>query len=729
MPVTPDDIKRFAPTLRFHPDEKFFPCSIEYLLQDSIFFYGSSTKANPSQQDLIDLTANLDATGKELAYVLVNSSQYQGQGLDAGGKIAAPVYVAVQDFSNYSEINYLILYAAQGGQTCRALRAGTEFDFISNDYGKHQGDLERVCVRITKDSSNTWQLLHVGYEADGDMLWYPGGRFTILPGQPNNPIVHVALNGHGSWNFFHVGGRVVLDEVPGIVAVTSNLSDQGFQWNLADATIITVGLDQSGNPTNALQPWSAFKGRLGVAQTNALTGATHFDGSGLSDLDWEFVRENDKIGTRWGKIPEKARYGNGATGLGTRSYMMPPAADQAIGLCQFHVQEPVLGLATGPYLALAAGDFSVDGQGDLVHCLPFGTNDSSMTITLVCADQATGALSLSNQSVFSEVPAAVAWLTDDFDGDGKAELVQVSNVLSWVAFNMFKPDSSGAWTRGANVTSSLQAASFWLSGDFDNDGKAEIAQVFGGGTALGLVVYKLNSGKIDSNCSNSSLTQMAGGLAWLAGNFMGDGRARLAQCAIGSNAVSMAITLYGLSNNVLSEEQQSDNIPSSVAVSNFQWLTGDVDDDGKTEIVQLCWMVAPGESVTVTAVAFGQNAGGTAMAVEAAGTFTAPVGPGTGRFSVPIVPIGAVVADIDGDHRDEIVWCLSVWGRLGFVVFDQDAGSTTLTSTWVPIGEYIGAALEDLSAWRVLLRPNGNPLLAQLTNSNKSLNSIIYTSL
>ena len=131
---------------------------------------------NPTQ-------ATLGAHPNESYYVKIDPAQYPGQSIPS-----APMYYAVQEQGDSVTIHYPILYANQTGQTCRALRLGTEFDCSLETLGYHQGDFERFNITLQR-SNNTYSITQVGFEAHGNLVTYSPDQ--VKWEENTHAIVHV----------------------------------------------------------------------------------------------------------------------------------------------------------------------------------------------------------------------------------------------------------------------------------------------------------------------------------------------------------------------------------------------------------------------------------------------------------------------------------------------------------------------------------------------------------
>lgn len=169
-------IRSHCPTFTFHPNEQFFPCSIEHLLQGSTLTQRARgtqdnvepVKSNPSPDELGDFV-----DGQKEYFVSIAPAQLQGHA-PAGNSINAPVYVALVEVDDsFIDIYYISLYAFQGSATFRCCpKIGHKNNVIAHEFGRHQGDIEHCIVR--SDTTFT-RVLSVGYEAHDKIAWFfPG---------------------------------------------------------------------------------------------------------------------------------------------------------------------------------------------------------------------------------------------------------------------------------------------------------------------------------------------------------------------------------------------------------------------------------------------------------------------------------------------------------------------------------------------------------------------------
>ena len=634
MTISIDVVRQFAPLIYFHTNERFFPCSIEYLLQ------GATLNDRNAGQSLANPTQGmLAANSGENWYVKINPSQYGGQGT------SAPIYYAVQGFESYIDINYIVLYAYQGGQTCRALRAGTPFNCIVETLGIHQGDLERIAVRIAKGADGSYRAVQVEYEAHGNKRVYPTDRVRW---EGSHPVAHAALNGHSFWNTFDaaVGDRYDELTIPGVVSVTSALAD-GPVWRPSDFR----KLEMKGGLPQGDQLWAAFKGRLGDQQTNSLESATYFDGSNLSSWDWAFVKIVNFGAVVGGQYSDDIRKGNGPGGPGGRDWVeSPPTAGM------IYVQaRGQMGEGAGA-VAWLRGPFTRPDRDQIVQCWD---NGSRLGVIVYGADGSGGLRELWGSADMGAGAGAVSWLVGDFNGDGRREIAQCWSNDSRLGMIVYGSDGgAGLKTLWANADMGQgMGAVSWQVGDYNGDGKDEIVQCWENSNKLGMIVYGSDGGAgLKTIWGTDDLGEGPGAVRWLVGDINGDGRDEIVQCW--GNGSKLGMIVYGADGSGgLRELWGSADMGQGVGA--VSWLVGDFNGDGRREIAQ-CW----GNDSKLAMIVYGSDGGAGLKTLWA----TADMGQGVGAVSWQ-------VGDYNGDGKDEIVQCWGNGNKLGMIVYGSDGGA------------------------------------------------------
>ncbi len=292
-------LERYAPIVHFHPLERYFPCSLEWLLEHCCLRHTRTSLRilQPTQSDLLAHWQAQHPDGST-PYLDIASSGY------AGHLESAPSYVTVQEWDDCYEITYLMLYAYQGPQTARWHWSRQPYDCLIRDLGRHQGDLEWVSLSLDKDSLRP---LEIGLQAHGKVRTV---SWSECPRRQDHPLVRVALHGHAC-ALQGEPDRVVHRCLGGFLSICDLFRDGGEVWR---PSLRHLGLDTQGEPLGG-EVWSKFQGRIGRPLDNHFRRMTRLDGAPvglLPRLFGRFVRLADARG--W--LPRSIGHAEGTPGLG-----------------------------------------------------------------------------------------------------------------------------------------------------------------------------------------------------------------------------------------------------------------------------------------------------------------------------------------------------------------------------------------------------------------------------
>ena len=217
------------------------------------------------------------------------------------------------------------------------------------------------------------------------------------------------------------------------------------------------------------------------------------------------------------------------------------------------------------------GDFNGDGKSEIVQAwgddlnfIMYGSDGAGGMKVLWTGDMGQGS-------------GAVRWLVGDFDGDGQAEIIQAwGQDLNFIVY-----DSDGAGGLTTQWTGDMgqgSGAVSWLVGDFNGDGKAEIVQAWG--NDLNFIMYGNDSANGMKVLWTGDMGQGSGAVRWLVGDFNGDGKAEIVQ-AWGDD---LNFIMYGSDGaGGLQTLWTGDMGQGSGAVT---WLVADINGTGTQQIIQ-----------------------------------------------------------------------------------------------------------------------------------------------
>ena len=247
---------------------------------------------------------------------------------------------------------------------------------------------------------------------------------------------------------------------------------------------------------------------------------------------------------------------------------------------------------------------------------------------------------------------ALTWLTGDVNGDGKAEIIQLWNhggnlamiIYGWSANTLTTLFANGNMGQGADAIT-------FLIGDVNGDGRAEIIQLWNnGGFKLGMIVYGWDKDAMKTIFANGDMGARTGSPGWLVGDVNGDGRAEIVQPWADFGGGPLGMTVYGWVKDGMTTVFTNPRMgQGSGAVS---WLIGDVNGDGRAEVIQP-WS----DGGTLAMIIYGWSKD--AM---------------TTLWSSPNMQEGSravqwLIGDIDGDGHPEVVQLWDNGGALGMIIY------------------------------------------------------------
>ncbi|WP_208752268.1 FG-GAP-like repeat-containing protein [Corallococcus carmarthensis] len=374
----------------------------------------------------------------------------------------------------------------------------------------------------------------------------------------------------------------------------------------------------------------------------------------------------------------------------------------------------------GPYDA-----FSV-----MNYCNPWWNNDGELSALdvegaqLVYGATRTGFAATWATSNIGDGPIANAWLDADLDGDGRGEVLQAFNNNGALGFIVYRWNGSAmtrAWAT-SNIGQGSNAVA-WLINDVDGDGRDEVVQAFNISGRLGFNVYRWNGSGLVQLWGTPNIGQGSGAVAWLSSDVDGDGRDEIVQAFNNTNG-ALGFIIYRWNGSGLVQLWGTPNIgQGSTAVA---WRTGDVDGDGRQEIIQ-----AFNNNGALGFIVYRWNGSGLVQLWT-----TSNVGQGSNA-------VAWLIADVDGDGRDELVQSFqnTATDGLGFILYrwngglqpawtTRDSGQGWRAVSWKSADVDGDGRQELIQAWDnngtlglTVYRWNGSRLMTQFRKANTGYGS------
>jgi hypothetical protein len=252
------------------------------------------------------------------------------------------------------------------------------------------------------------------------------------------------------------------------------------------------------------------------------------------------------------------------------------------------------GLAAQPGVKAVPGDFNGDGHADLALVGGSGWT----TVPVAFGTSTAGTYTLSNVAFagLGAFPtfasqAGVKAVAGDFDGDGKSDIALTGGSL-WNTIPFARSNGDGTFTLNSGKT----LASFpglatvagvkAVAGDFNGDGKADIALV--GGSGWGNIPLALGDGTGGFSFFNPVVASFPGwasaaGAQAVSGDFDGDGCSDIALTGGNWSTIPVALSVKATHNFTVFNQMVS-NFPSWAFEAGAQAVAGDFNKDGKADI-------------------------------------------------------------------------------------------------------------------------------------------------
>jgi len=233
-------VDKWSPIIYHHPDEKYYPVSIDWLMANSALIDFSDSKTpiinSPiTNKDIYNLSKKYNFEIKTDGSILFAFGNELHRGEQPTRNI--PCYALLRDTKDKIYITYIFLYGYNG-----------EYPILGLTYaGYHPADIEHMTVELNQKG----ELIRVMYSAHGtkDGRWI---KASEVPMENNKIVTYMALNGHGLYPqegiAFRLGG------------LANDYLGKGSKWEPKSQIIF---LPNDPNFEVNTMGWVAYNGRLG----------------------------------------------------------------------------------------------------------------------------------------------------------------------------------------------------------------------------------------------------------------------------------------------------------------------------------------------------------------------------------------------------------------------------------------------------------------------------------
>ncbi|MFP4598216.1 MAG: Vps62-related protein [Persicimonas sp.] len=251
-PSIEETIERFAPEVRFHPRERYFPSSVSWFIERSeLRVDGEQAPGAPTLAEGQTSASILPTLAMEKQkskrfdpkrYFLEIAGDADEERVRQGNLDSAQTYVHFRETSDGSagyDIQYWFFYPYSG-----PLMGGPAG-------GAHEGDWEHITVRVDSSRQNIQKIFYACHVSEGRWLDPKQVRFD----QGDHPVVYSARYGHASYPRAGVHSRGFLP--------ADRTADGGARWKTWNSVEL-VAVDGEALPE---KKWMRFAGRWGQVGT------------------------------------------------------------------------------------------------------------------------------------------------------------------------------------------------------------------------------------------------------------------------------------------------------------------------------------------------------------------------------------------------------------------------------------------------------------------------------
>lgn len=224
------------------------------------------------------------------------------------------------------------------------------------------------------------------------------------------------------------------------------------------------------------------------------------------------------------------------------------------------------------------GDFNGDGKADLVNIF----NDGGLMSTDVHMNNGTGSQMQRWETKVGGFWDTQKWATGDFNGDRKDDLVNIFNDNGLMSADVHLSNGTGfqslRWETKAGGFSDTQK---WTTGDFNGDGKTDLINIFNDNGLMSADVHISDGTGFQIQRWQTKVGGFSDNQKWLSADVNGDGKADLINIFNDNGLASVDIHIStGTGFNARRWETKAGGFWDAQ-----QWSAADVNGDGKADLI------------------------------------------------------------------------------------------------------------------------------------------------
>lgn len=211
----------YSPVMSLHPDEEFFPSSVEWFFSNGALLYKKGQESKPVSISPNGANLPQDPNIDGAYWVDLPADSTNKERVKKGDLKSAISYVHVKPMlgGTFTDIAMWVFYPFNGPS-----RAKVEFINVKlGKIGEHVGDWEHVTLRV---SNFNGELKHVYFSQHSKGVWFDSSQLEFQSG--NKPLYYSSLHGHASYP--HGGLNLLGEDKIGIrndTAISDNVMDLG----------------------------------------------------------------------------------------------------------------------------------------------------------------------------------------------------------------------------------------------------------------------------------------------------------------------------------------------------------------------------------------------------------------------------------------------------------------------------------------------------------------------